>query len=117
LTIRARSGNGLVTPVEVSLWVMKTALTAEPRSSSAANRSGVTARPQGTSSRRTSSPNATATRANRSPKSPQTVASTGSPGDSKLTIATSQPAEPVPGQIKTSPSVRWTSRAIRNVSR
>ena len=47
-TSAASSGKGLVTPVEVSLWVRKTPLTSGFSFSASRRRSGVTALPQGT---------------------------------------------------------------------
>ena len=114
----ARSGIEFITPVEVSLCVMRTALKPPAGLDSSAIRTapGSAASPHSTSSLVTSAPYAWAIFANRSPKAPMLMASTGSPGDKVLTIAASRP--PVPAQVRTTISLRVPKKGwIRLVTR
>src|SRR5207249_2880013 len=72
-TTAAMSFIGFRTPVDVSLWVMRTAFAASlpfSLASSSRTRSGSTARPYGTSTRRASTPYALQIAAKRSPNAP-----------------------------------------------
>src|SRR5262245_46161172 len=87
-----------VTPVDVSLWVTRTALRPGIADAACATSAGSGASPHSTSRRVTDAPYTSAIFANRSPNAPIVTASTGSPGDSVLTIAASSP--PVPAQVR-----------------
>ena len=96
-TAAASAAMSLVTPVDVSLCVRRTAL--RPGIAAAASRTAaaVAASPHSTSSFVTAAPYTSAIFANRSPNAPMVTARTGSPGESVLTTAASR--APVPAHV------------------
>ena len=104
----ASSGIGFVTPVEVSLWVRRTARAFGSSRRAARTSTGSAARPHSTSRRRTSAPYTSATFANRSPNAPVGTATTRSPGERTFTTAVSR--APVPAAV----SRRMSARVPKN---
>src|SRR5437588_631113 len=102
LTTPARASSGLVTPVEVSLWVISTVAISALRLSRSSRSFGSAASPQGSVYRATSAPKAAARSANRSPKAPMVTARTRSPGEITLATALSRPPVPLAGNISMS---------------
>ena len=111
--VPASASIGLVTPVEVSLWVSRMAVGGRPSatidSRTARTSSGRAAVPHSTSSRVTSAPYVVAIFAKRSPKAPTLTARTGSPGERWLTMAASRPPVPDAVRMQTSCSVRMAA--------
>ena len=102
----------LVTPVDVSLWVTKTALMSGFSARALRMASGSAGVPHVAVSRVTDAPNASAICASRSPNTPMVTQSTWSPGERTLTTAASMAPVPDPVRISTSPLVLKTSFSL-----
>ena len=105
LTTAAIDSRSLVTPVLVSLWVTRTALTPGSPWRAVLSASTSTASPAGNLSVVTSAPKISAICPNRSPKEPIVAQMTLSPGERVLTIAASIAPVPEEVRMKTSPLV------------
>jgi hypothetical protein len=115
-TTPARAWSGLATPVDVSLWVMRTARYGSAPASRSRRTSGSAAVPHSKSRTSTAAPKADAMWANRSPNEPMLTASTRSPGDRVLTMAASMAPDPEPVSRKTSPLAPISSRMPDEIS-
>ncbi len=118
-SIAARtSATRLVTPVEVSLCTIATALTACSRSSAsrAATASGSTPWRQSPGITSTCKPSRVASRTHRLENCPVSAISTRSPGESVLTSAASHAPVPEAGKITTGRSVPNTGPIERSMS-
>ena len=102
------ASRSLVTPVEVSLWVISTALIFGSSFKTLRIASGSAALPHSKLRGITSAPNCSAILAKRSPKTPIDTDKTLSPGDSILTTVASSPPVPEAESTKTSPLV-WNN--------